>query len=49
MNESEQRLYLIKALLEESREYAGMKIPADSESQRRLLPVNILTWKSGKG
>lgn len=37
MNQSERRIYLIKRLVEESKNYTDVKIPIDSESQRRLL------------
>ncbi len=37
MNESEQRLYLIKALLSERSEYREINIPSDTHGQRMLL------------
>lgn len=37
MNQSERRIYLIKRLLEERSDCAGMQIPSGSEAQRRLL------------
>lgn len=37
MNQSERRIYLLKRLLEEREDYAGMKIPSGSEDQRTLL------------
>lgn len=37
MNQSERRNYLIRELLKEHPEYAGMKIPAQSEGQKTLL------------
>jgi len=43
MTQEERRLYLIRRLLEENREYAGMSIPEDETEQRQLLRglVNI--------
>ena len=37
MNQSERRIYLIKRLLEERSDCAGVQIPSGSEDQRRLL------------
>ena len=37
MTQAERRIYLIRKLLKERPEYAGMKIPEDEESQKRLL------------
>lgn len=37
MNQSERRIYLIKWLLEERSDCAGVQIPSGSEAQRRLL------------
>ena len=37
MNQSERRLFLIQSLLKENPEYRGMRIPADTDSQRQLL------------
>ncbi len=37
MNQSERRLFLIQSLLKENPEYRDMRIPADANSQRRLL------------
>jgi O-acetyl-ADP-ribose deacetylase (regulator of RNase III) len=37
MNQSERRIYLIKNLLAERREYAGVQIPENTDDQRRLL------------
>ena len=37
MNQSERRTYLIKRLLEERSDCAGVQIPSGSEAQRRLL------------
>ncbi len=37
MNQSEKRLFLIRSLLKESAEYQDMGVPAEAESQRRLL------------
>lgn len=37
MNQSERRIYLVKELLKESKEYSNISIPTDSEEQRTLL------------
>ncbi len=37
MNQSERRRFLIQELLQESRDYRGMEIPADSGEQKQLL------------
>lgn len=37
MNQSERRTYLIKRLLNEKKEYANMKIPANSMEQKTML------------
>lgn len=37
MTQTERRLWLIKYLLAESREYKGLQIPANEQSQKRLL------------
>lgn len=37
MTQKERRLYLIRELLKEQPQYAGMQIPADEEEQRSLL------------
>jgi O-acetyl-ADP-ribose deacetylase (regulator of RNase III) len=37
MNQSERRIYLIKSLLAERREYADVQIPENTDDQRRLL------------
>jgi O-acetyl-ADP-ribose deacetylase (regulator of RNase III) len=37
MNQSERRIYLIKNLLAERREYADVQIPENTDDQRRLL------------
>lgn len=37
MNQSERRNYLIRALLKENPQYAGMQIPAQSDDQKVLL------------
>lgn len=37
MNQSERRHYLIKALSDESVSYKDIKIPAETEEQKRLL------------
>jgi O-acetyl-ADP-ribose deacetylase (regulator of RNase III) len=37
MTQTERRLYLIRELLKEQPEYAGLKIPKDEYSQKRLL------------
>ena len=37
MNQSEQRLFLIQALLKEQPQYRDISIPADANSQRQLL------------
>lgn len=37
MNQSERRIYLVKELLKESKEYSNISIPTDSEEQKTLL------------
>ncbi len=37
MNQTEKRIFLIKALLAEQPEYANMQIPANADEQKRLL------------
>lgn len=37
MNQTEKRLFLIRALLDEQPRYRGMEIPADEAEQRRML------------
>lgn len=37
MNQSERRLYLINALLDESPRYSGIEIPKDTNEQKQLL------------
>ena len=48
MNQSEKRLFLIQSLLKERPEYPDLSIPAEPESQRRLLRglMNIRTPQS---
>ena len=41
MNQSEKRLCLIQALLKEQPQYQDISIPADANSQRQLLRVNV--------
>ena len=37
MNQAERRLFLIRKLLDEDRQYRGMDIPAGAQEQKRLL------------
>ena len=37
MNQTERRIYLIQSLLEEEPRYAGMRIPSNTDEQKRLL------------
>ena len=37
MDQTERRIFLIKALLREQPRYADMQIPADADEQKRLL------------
>ena len=37
MNQAERRLFLIRKLLDEDRQYRGMNIPAGAQEQKRLL------------
>lgn len=37
MNQTERRIFLIKALLREQPKYADVQIPANADEQKRLL------------
>lgn len=37
MNQKEKRIYLIKSLLSQHKEYENMQIPTDLQNQKRLL------------
>ena len=37
MNQAEKRVFLIRRLLDEDRRYRGIKVPADTCEQKRML------------